>query len=219
MVIFPSVSQPLDGLPHLSFVYENLRDVVKPEEKPLDIQKKYSRKPRVDMGIPKPQAGQENQARAGTTFDPKLFKGNVMLFKHLNEVSISMMKHKVEASDSIKKKKINNVTATENYGVQLLKEDQVHDRMQSDSEDDEVEKRVNSMLKLKDLITPQPSNLPKIKGKWGSLQSKVSQEDFKTMKQEIKQREGKSKSLSIRGLSFIDVLKQAIEKENHILND
>jgi hypothetical protein len=37
-------------------------------------------KPRVDMGIPPPKKGQENQARAGSIFDPKQFKGNVMLF-------------------------------------------------------------------------------------------------------------------------------------------
>ena len=101
IVIFPKVGQSLDGLPHLSFVYDNLKEAVKVDEKPVDIQKKYSRKPKVDMGIPKPQAGQENQARAGATFDPKLFKGNVMLFKHLNEVALSMMKTKVEASESI----------------------------------------------------------------------------------------------------------------------
>jgi hypothetical protein len=45
-------------------------------------------------------------ARAGGTFDPKLFKGNVMLFKHLNEVALSMLRTKIESSESVKKKKI-----------------------------------------------------------------------------------------------------------------
>ena len=58
------------------------------------------------MGIPPPKPGQENQARAGGTFDPKLFKGNVMLFKHLNEVALSMLRTKIESSESVKKKKI-----------------------------------------------------------------------------------------------------------------
>ena len=60
----------MDGLPHLSFVYDNLKDIINKDDKPIDISYKYSRKPKVDMGVPPPQAGQENQARAGATFDP-----------------------------------------------------------------------------------------------------------------------------------------------------
>jgi len=44
------------------------------------------------MGIPPPKAGEEKQARAGATFDPKNFKGNAMLFQHLNEVALSLIK-------------------------------------------------------------------------------------------------------------------------------
>ena len=69
----------------------NLKDIIK-EEKIVDINAKYMRKPRVDMGIPPPKQGQENQARAGATFDPKQFKGNAELFSYLNEVSLSMVK-------------------------------------------------------------------------------------------------------------------------------
>jgi hypothetical protein len=81
-------------------------------------------KPRVDMGIPPPKPGEENLARAGTTFDPKQFKGNCQLFSHLNEVSISMLKNSVEASDSIKKRKKAKVIYGNDYGLTLLKEDQ-----------------------------------------------------------------------------------------------
>lgn len=57
MVIFPQVGNSVDGLPHLSFVYDNLRDMAKKDEKPVDQHIKYSRKPKVDMGIPKPKPG------------------------------------------------------------------------------------------------------------------------------------------------------------------
>lgn len=91
-----------------------------------------------------------------------------MLFMHLNEVALSTMKKKVEASESIKKRKDNLGSITENYGVSLLKEDQVHDRIESDSdEEDQVNNRVNMMLKIKDLITPKPAQkLPKLSVKW-----------------------------------------------------
>lgn len=44
---------------------------------------------------------------------------------------------------------------TEDYGVKLLKEDQVHHKVESDSEDDEIEQKANMMLKLKDMISPK----------------------------------------------------------------
>ena len=92
MIIFPNPKMASeDGLPHLSFVYDNLKDIIK-EEQVIDNEAKYLRKPRVDMGIPPPKKGQENQARAGATFDPKHFKGNAELFSYLNEVSLSMVK-------------------------------------------------------------------------------------------------------------------------------
>ena len=36
--------------------------------------------------------GKGDTARAGATFDPKNFKGNVQLFRHLAEMSVSMSK-------------------------------------------------------------------------------------------------------------------------------
>ena len=187
MVVFPNVGQPVDGLPHLSFVYDNLKDIVKDEKKPVDLKEKYSRNPIVDMGIPKPEEGAENQARAGATFDPKQFKGNVMLFKHLNEVALSMMKHPVEASDSIKKKKAAHNGVTENFGVKLLKEDQAHDRLQSDSDDEEIEKKANMLLKIKDMITPKPATkLPSVSNKWKKVQTQSSTDEFNSMKTELK---------------------------------
>lgn len=84
----------------MSFVYDNLKDIIK-EEKVIDNDAKYLRKPRVDMGIPPPKKGQENQARAGATFDPKQFKGNTELFSYLNEVSLSLVKQSYEVSGSV----------------------------------------------------------------------------------------------------------------------
>ena len=108
---------------HLSFVWDNLKDLVKKEVKEEDFTLTYSRKPRVDMGIPPAFPGNEKKARAGAIFDPSQFKGNVMLFEHLNEVSLSMLKHKIPASESSKKKKIIITTINDNYGLKLLAED------------------------------------------------------------------------------------------------
>ena len=51
-----------------------------------------------------------------------------------------MLRKKIQASESIKKKKYNKNTVTEDFGITLLKEDQEHDRMvdssESESEDD-----------------------------------------------------------------------------------
>ena len=44
-------------------------------------------------------------AKAGGTFDPKMFKGNCMLFKHLNEASLSKVRKVPEMSGSYKLKK------------------------------------------------------------------------------------------------------------------
>jgi hypothetical protein len=62
-------------------------------------------KPSLDMGrlgtkAPK-QAG-ERQGKAGATFDPKNFKGNVQLFRHLADISVSMCRQKFESTDAIK---------------------------------------------------------------------------------------------------------------------
>jgi len=57
------------------------------------------------MGLPPPKAGEEKTARAGATFDPKNFKGNAMLFRHLNEVSLSKCRQKFEASAATQLKK------------------------------------------------------------------------------------------------------------------
>jgi len=57
MIIFPSGKiHAEDGLPHLSFVYDNLNEIIK-EERFVDFDAKYTRKPRVDMGIPPPKVG------------------------------------------------------------------------------------------------------------------------------------------------------------------
>lgn len=58
------------------------------------------------MGIPPPQIGMETIARAGSIFDPDNYKGNIQLFGHLNEVSISMMRKPIDnISNSVKMKK------------------------------------------------------------------------------------------------------------------
>tara|TARA_B110000285_G_C14833483_1_gene471979 strand:+ start:177 stop:344 length:168 start_codon:yes stop_codon:yes gene_type:complete len=44
-------------------------------------------------------------AKAGGTFDPRMFKGNCMLFGHLNEASLSKVRKVPEMSGSYKIKR------------------------------------------------------------------------------------------------------------------
>ena len=78
--------------------------------------------PKVDMGVPKPQQGEEEQARAGATLDPKHFKGNAMFSEHLAEVAVSMLKQKFEMSAAMKTKKKKHRGA-EDYGISLPEEE------------------------------------------------------------------------------------------------
>jgi hypothetical protein len=48
------------------------------------------------MGLPPKKDGEGSDTRAGATFDPKNFKGNIMLFKHLNDVSLAKYDKKLE---------------------------------------------------------------------------------------------------------------------------
>lgn len=67
---------------------------------------KYNRKgAKTDSRLPPPKDGEEKMAKAGGTFDPKMFKGNCMLFRHLNEASLYKVRKKPEMSASYKLKK------------------------------------------------------------------------------------------------------------------
>lgn len=57
------------------------------------------------MGLPSQKEGEEKMAQAGATFDPKMFKGNCMLFRHLNEASLSKVRKLPDMSGSYKLKK------------------------------------------------------------------------------------------------------------------
>ena len=71
IIIFPSNKiQSIDGLPHISIMYNGLKEVTN-KGKAKSLRERSVFKPKVDMGIPPPKKGEENQARAGATFDPK----------------------------------------------------------------------------------------------------------------------------------------------------
>ena len=59
----------------------------------------------LDMRNPPVKDGQEKLAKAGANFDPKNFKGNLMLFTYLNEISLSLLKQKFEHTAAFKQKK------------------------------------------------------------------------------------------------------------------
>jgi len=94
IIIFPDVAaKPEDGLPLFQIMQADIKKLSEAAEKAEKPKaNKYSRMPKVDMGVPPPKKGEEKQARAGATFDPKHFKGNAMFVQHLNEVAISMLK-------------------------------------------------------------------------------------------------------------------------------
>lgn len=55
MIVFPNPKVgSIDGLPHLSFVFENLKDIIKEDGSKRTKKDKGVLKPRVDMGIPPP---------------------------------------------------------------------------------------------------------------------------------------------------------------------
>jgi len=90
-------------LPNFSILDKDLNKILKHHTEHQDLvheehakEAKVVRHPRVDMGVPPPVKGAETSARAGAIFDPKLFKGNCMLFKHLNEVSHSMLRKPIQ---------------------------------------------------------------------------------------------------------------------------
>ena len=105
VVLFPEESVAArDGLPFVAIMENNLRAAAEGDQT-KECQKKernrFSRKPRADMGLPPPQGGEEKSARAGATFDPKNFRGNAMLFRHLNEVALAKCRQKFEVSEAV----------------------------------------------------------------------------------------------------------------------
>ena len=101
VIVFATVEKQKDGMPTFSVLDKDLDKILKHEKLPEELvlrhiehvkERKVVRHPPVDMGVPPPVKGAETSARAGAIFDPKFFKGNRMLFQHLNEVSHSMLR-------------------------------------------------------------------------------------------------------------------------------
>lgn len=65
-----------------------------PKRKVKTEEEKILRKPRVSTGIQIEEEGVEKTAKAGGTFDPRMFKGNIQLEKHFNECALSMIPFK-----------------------------------------------------------------------------------------------------------------------------
>tara|TARA_B110000285_G_C15105168_1_gene607524 strand:- start:907 stop:1296 length:390 start_codon:yes stop_codon:yes gene_type:complete len=122
------------------------------------VESKIVRHPRVDMGVPPPVKGAETSARAGAIFDPKLFKGNCMLFKHLNEVSHSMLRAPIKnISEATLVQKIKKrSSAIDDYGINLPDEDIKRVGADSDEAEDEVTKeqeRLDTIHKLNKVMS------------------------------------------------------------------
>lgn len=104
-------------LPQIKILSNNLKTVIgedpsqvgacptSPSGTEATKRQRMVRKPKVDMGIPPQDQGEEATARAGGTFDPKNFKGNAMLFRYLNDVNLSMCRQKFPQSEATKMKK------------------------------------------------------------------------------------------------------------------
>ena len=112
------------------------------------------------MGLPPEKEGQEKTAKAGSTFDPKLIKGNCMLFKHINEVTLSMLSKMlvdVGTSNSVNRQKIKTKRVTENYGIPITDKKAQTQQKVEDSEGElieelEQENRVKDRLQNLDQI-------------------------------------------------------------------
>ena len=101
------------------------------------------------MGIPKKKG--DEKAKSGATFDLGHFKGNAMFFQHLNELQLSVLRHKIEASEAISKKKKIKTGMGEDYGISLPEDEiQKHEGDSSGSSllSDEEEKEREGMMKL-----------------------------------------------------------------------
>jgi hypothetical protein len=61
-----------------------------PKRREKSEQEKICRKPRVLMGFSL-REGEDETAKAGGVFDPRMFKGNIQLEKHFNECALSMI--------------------------------------------------------------------------------------------------------------------------------
>lgn len=126
-------------MPNFQILYKDIKDFEQKDDKKKE---KIKTKEVCDFGLPPQKEGEEKQAKAGTTFDPKNFKGNAQLFIHLNEVALSMLKVKYQASESIKKKKKKKVIYGDDYNT-ILPDDVLAERRNTyddDSNNEEEEK-------------------------------------------------------------------------------
>ena len=108
VIVFPDGIECADGIPELKIIDQNLKNLTGcgPIQKKTQSLDKYKRKgAKTDSRLPPAKDGQEAMAKAGGTFDPRMFKGNCMLFNHLNEASLSKTKKIPEMSGSYKLKK------------------------------------------------------------------------------------------------------------------
>lgn len=149
--------QTCDGLPLFSIIQNDLKSIMDNEnENKLAVVSptKMTRHPKVDMGLPPEKEGQEKTAKAGSTFDPKLIKGNCMLFKHINEVTLSMLSKMlvdVGTSNSVNRQKIKSKRVTENYGIPITEKKDKTEQKAEGSEDELLEE-LNQENKVKDRL-------------------------------------------------------------------
>ena len=127
-----------DQLPQIKILSNNLKTIIGEDPNQLGTcptsplsgsgeankRQRMVRKPKVDMGIPPRNQGEEATARAGGTFDPKNFKGNAMLFRYLNDVNLSMCRQKFQQSEATKMKKTGQTGGGQKKGKNQLQKDE-----------------------------------------------------------------------------------------------
>lgn len=84
---------------------------------------KLQMKQRTDTGLKKKEyedSDEEKKTKAGATFDPKNFRGNTDLYKHMTDFQLSMMQeYSPMKSPSLNLKKKKKTTYVDDYGVTL----------------------------------------------------------------------------------------------------
>ena len=89
ILIFPKYGlTQLDGMPNFGVIYTDLKDMKETTNK-TPREQKLILKQKTDTGLKKPDVSdseeEDEEKTGGATFDPKMFKGNSELYKHITD--------------------------------------------------------------------------------------------------------------------------------------
>jgi len=84
IIIFPEKGiEARDGMPNFNIIFTNLKKMNE-DQKVVGKRDKVANKQKADYGLPERKKDDEESKKAGS-FDPKNFKNNADLYKHMTE--------------------------------------------------------------------------------------------------------------------------------------